>query len=94
LIVFIVRWDSVRSTHEIPVRVTGLDFAMTALFAVLALDAVRARRDDLPTPALALLSALAARLACPGELLPAAFALFTAGLLARRRAARRTSAHA
>jgi len=53
--------------------VQGLDFALTALFAVLALDAVRARRADLPTPVLALLSALAARLvACePHRAVPA-----------------------
>ncbi|MFE0459652.1 AzlC family ABC transporter permease [Kitasatospora sp. NPDC058965] len=67
----------------IPRRVTGLDFALTALFAVLALDAVRERKDDLPTPALALLCALAARLVLPGQLLLTAFTLFTAGLLAR-----------
>jgi 4-azaleucine resistance transporter AzlC len=67
----------------IPDSVQGLDFALTALFTVLALDVVRARRD-LPTPALALLSALAARVLFPGQLLPAAFAFFTVGLLARR----------
>lgn len=67
----------------IPQRVTGLDFAMTALFTVLALDAVRVRRGDLPTPVLALLSALAARVFLPGQMLLAAFTLFTAGLLAR-----------
>ncbi|MFE7527104.1 AzlC family ABC transporter permease [Kitasatospora sp. NPDC057542] len=67
----------------IPERVTGLDFAMTALFAVLALDAVTERRGDLPTPVLALLSALAARLLAPAELLPVAFALFTGALLVR-----------
>ncbi|MGW1105898.1 AzlC family ABC transporter permease [Streptomyces sp. NPDC002540] len=68
----------------VPNSVTGLDFAMTALFAVLALDAVRERRGDLPTPVLALLSALAARLVFPGQMLLAAFTLFTAALLARR----------
>ncbi|MFC9619802.1 AzlC family ABC transporter permease [Streptomyces sp. NPDC056930] len=68
----------------IPDSVTGLDFALTALFTVLALDAVRDRRNDLPTPALALLSALAARLVFPGQMLLAAFTLFTAGLLVRR----------
>ncbi|MFF2807407.1 AzlC family ABC transporter permease [Streptomyces sp. NPDC058000] len=77
----------------IPDGVTGLDFALTALFTVLAIDAIRDRRGDLATPALALISALVARLAFPEQLLPAAFALFTAGLLARhfvtgRRAAR------
>ncbi|MER5793483.1 AzlC family ABC transporter permease [Streptomyces sp. NPDC001980] len=69
----------------VPDAVAGLDFAMTALFAVLALDAVRERRDDLPTPVLALLSALVARLVLPGQLLPAAFTLFTAALLIRSR---------
>ena len=49
----------------IPDSVTGLDFALTALFTVLALDAIRDRRDDLPTPILAVpCAALAARL-CP-----------------------------
>jgi 4-azaleucine resistance transporter AzlC len=67
----------------IPTSVTGLDFAMTALFAVLALDAVRDRRGDLPTPLLALLSALVARLFFPGQMLLAAFVMFTAGLLVR-----------
>ncbi|MFC8661409.1 AzlC family ABC transporter permease [Streptomyces sp. NPDC057199] len=67
----------------IPVGVTGLDFALTALFTVLALDAVHDLRGGLPTPLLALLSALAARLLVPGQMLPAAFALFTAGLLIR-----------
>ncbi len=67
----------------IPDSVTGLDFALTALFTVLALDALRDVRGDLPTPALALISAVAARLLFPGQMLLAAFALFTAGLLAR-----------
>ncbi|MEX2981246.1 AzlC family ABC transporter permease [Streptomyces sp. C36] len=78
----------------IPDSVTGLDFALTALFTVLALDAVRERRGDLPTPVLALLSALAARLILPGQLLPAAFALFTAALLTRHLVTRRRRAHA
>ncbi|MFB6991133.1 AzlC family ABC transporter permease [Streptomyces sp. NPDC056230] len=68
----------------VPNSVTGLDFAMTALFAVLALDAVREQRGDLPTPVLALLSALAARLFFPGQMLLAAFTLFTAALLTRQ----------
>ena len=67
----------------IPDGVTGLDFALTAMFTVLALDAVRDLRGDLPTPVLALLSAVAARLLFPGQMLPAAFTLFTAALLAR-----------
>ncbi|MFH8774513.1 AzlC family ABC transporter permease [Streptomyces sp. NPDC017958] len=78
----------------VPDSVTGLDFALTALFTVLSLDAVRDRRGDLPTPLLALLSALAARLLFPGQLLPVAFALFTAGLLARHLTTRRKPSHA
>ncbi|MFI2026660.1 AzlC family ABC transporter permease [Streptomyces buecherae] len=77
----------------IPDRVTGLDFALTALFTVLALDAVRDLRGQLATPALAVLSALFARLLFPGQLLPAAFALFTAALLGRRLATSRTPRH-
>lgn len=67
----------------IPDSVTGLDFALTALFTVLALDALKDLRGDLPTPALALFSAVAARLLFPGQMLLTAFALFAAGLLAR-----------
>lgn len=78
----------------IPDGVTGLDFALTALFTVLALDAVRDRHGDLPTPLLALLSALAARLLLPGQMLLAAFALFLAGLLARHLATARKQSHA
>ncbi|MGW6905370.1 AzlC family ABC transporter permease [Streptomyces sp. NPDC054940] len=78
----------------IPDGVTGLDFALTALFTVLALDAVRDRHGDLPTPLLALLSALAARLLLPGQMLLAAFTLFLAGLLARHLATARKPSHA
>src|SRR5262249_16483823 len=65
----------------ISVHIAGLDFAMTALFAVLAIDAFRARRD-IPTPVLAVACALTARLLFPGQLLLAAFALLTSALLA------------
>lgn len=78
----------------VPDGVTGLDFALTALFAVLAIDAVRDRPGDLPTPLLALLSALAARLLLPGQLLLGAFTLFLAGLLARHLATTRKPSHA
>ncbi|MFD9816965.1 AzlC family ABC transporter permease [Streptomyces sp. NPDC059080] len=78
----------------IPEGVTGLDFALTAMFTVLALDAVRDLRGDLPTPVLALLSAVAARLLFPDEMLPAAFALFTAALLARHVTTGRKPSHA
>lgn len=78
----------------IPDSVKGLDFAMTALFVVLALEALRNWREDVPTPALALLSALVARVVFPSELLPAAFAMFTVGLLARRVVVKRSLANA
>jgi len=78
----------------LPGSVAGLDFALTALFTVLALDAVGERRRDLSTPVLALLSALVARLLFPGELLLAAFALFTAALLMQRRARGGSTCHA
>ncbi|MFC6085662.1 AzlC family ABC transporter permease [Sphaerisporangium aureirubrum] len=60
----------------------GLDFALTALFAVLAVDAWRARRD-LPTPVLAVLSTAAAAVLAPGQMLLVALPLFTASLLTR-----------
>ncbi|MFI5966450.1 AzlC family ABC transporter permease [Streptomyces asoensis] len=78
----------------IPGSVTGLDFALTALFAVLALDALQGLRGDVPTPALAVLSALGARLLVPGQMLLAAFALFTAALLARHLTTSRKPRHA
>ncbi|MER6141995.1 AzlC family ABC transporter permease [Streptomyces sparsogenes] len=78
----------------IPDSVTGLDFALTALFTVLALDAVRDLRGDLPTPALGLLSAVVARLLFPEEMLLTAFALFTAALLARHLMTSRKPTHA
>lgn len=72
----------------LPVRLDGLDFALTALFTVLAIDAYRVRRD-IPTPVLALVCALLARVLLPGQMLLAALGLFTASLLVvhtRRRA--------
>ncbi|MFF3817485.1 AzlC family ABC transporter permease [Streptomyces bluensis] len=78
----------------IPDSVTGLDFALTALFTVLALDALRDPRGDVPTPVLAVLSALAARLLFPGQMFLAAFALFTAALLARHLTTSRKPRHA
>ncbi|UUN27925.1 AzlC family ABC transporter permease [Streptomyces sp. FIT100] len=67
----------------LPERLVGLDFALTALFTVLAIDGYKARRD-LPAPVLALVCALVARFAFPDQMLLAAMALFTTGLLARR----------
>ncbi|MFC9755854.1 AzlC family ABC transporter permease [Streptomyces sp. NPDC056921] len=78
----------------IPDSVTGLDFALTALFTVLALDAIRDLRGEAPTPVLAVLSALAAHLLFPGQMLLAAFTLFTAALLARHLITSREPRHA
>ncbi|MDI3387606.1 AzlC family ABC transporter permease [Streptomyces sp. B-S-A8] len=72
----------------VPEGVTGLDFALTALFTVLALDAVRDRLDDLPTPALALLSAVIARVLFPSQMMLAACSLFAIALTARHFAGR------
>src|SRR5215472_2793569 len=79
---------TVNSAH-----LTGLDFAMTALFTVLAIDAFRARRD-IPTPVLAVACALTAHLLFPGQMLLAGFALFTASLLARYALRRKVNDHA
>lgn len=65
-------------------RLEGLDFALTALFIVLAIDAYRQRPDRVT----ALLAAACAALAwwlVPGQLLVCAFAAFTAVLLLRMR---------
>jgi 4-azaleucine resistance transporter AzlC len=77
----------------IPARVVGLDFALTALFTILAIDAFRARRD-IPTPVLALVCALIARSTFPDQMLPVAFGLFTAGLLTRYALTRKRTARA
>jgi 4-azaleucine resistance transporter AzlC len=58
----------------------GLDFALSALFIVLAIDAYRAR-PDLRTALLALACALGAMLVLPGQMLLAAYAAFTLLLL-------------
>lgn len=71
-------------------RVKGLDFALTALFLVLAVDAYR-HRPDPPVVALAVGCVALAWLVTPGELLPVAFAGFTAVLLVRQRREARSS---
>ena len=63
-------------------RVRGLDFALTALFIVLAIDAYR-QRPDRVTALSAALCALAAWWVVPGQLLVCAFAAFTGVLLVR-----------
>jgi 4-azaleucine resistance transporter AzlC len=71
----------------------GLDFALSALFIVLAIDAYRAR-PDLRTAVVALACALAALVLLPGQALLAAFAAFTVLLLARFAVGRRRASRA
>lgn len=63
-------------------RLQGLEFALTALFIVLAIDAYR-QRPDWVTAAIAAGCAMGAWLVVPGQLLVCAFAAFTAVLLVR-----------
>ena len=77
----------------IPFTLHGLDFALTALFIVLTIDAWRARRD-LPAPLMAAASFATAALLTPGQVLPVAMGLFTAGLLVRHALTRRDAAPA
>lgn len=65
-------------------RLHGLEFALTALFIVLAIDAYRQHPDRL-TALLAVSCAIVAWLVAPGQLLVWAFATFTVLLLARYR---------
>lgn len=67
-------------------RLHGLEFALTALFIVLAIDAYRQHPDRL-TALLAVSCAIVAWLVAPGQLLVWAFATFTVLLLARYRIA-------
>ncbi len=66
----------------------GLDFALSALFIVLAIDAYRAQ-PDLRTAALALACALGALLVLPAQMLLVAYGAFTVVLLVRCGLARR-----
>lgn len=75
----------------IPAGVEGLDFALTALFAVLAIDAIRAGRD-ISAPVVALISALIAVVVRPELLLVVAMGLFTTALLVRYAMTRRAGA--
>lgn len=63
-------------------RLHGLEFALTALFIVLAIDAYR-RRPDRLTALMAAASAVLAWLIAPGQMLVWAFTAFTALLLVR-----------
>lgn len=78
----------------VPDWIVGLDFALTALFVVLGIDAARARRD-LPAPFVAVACAAIAGLLVPGGMLVGGIVLFVVFLLARiavRRRASRTAA--
>ncbi|MEB3367322.1 AzlC family ABC transporter permease [Saccharopolyspora mangrovi] len=77
----------------VPFRLDGLDFALTALFVVLAIDAYRARRG-IPVPALAMVCALVSALLFPDQMLPVALGLFTACLLASRISLRKKTSDA
>jgi 4-azaleucine resistance transporter AzlC len=72
-------------------RVQGLDFALTALFVVLAIDAYRARPDRWLAVSAAMCGLLAAAVV-PGQMLVWAFAGYTAILLGRLFVARRRDA--
>lgn len=73
--------------------VEGLDFILTALFIVLAVDAYLTRPDPL-TAVLAGVSAVVAILLVPGSMLPVAMAVFLATLVARFALASRRSRRA
>ena len=72
------------SGRALPESIRGFGFALVALFAVLALDAIRAARD-LPTPLLAVGCALLAARIAPDRMLVVALGLLVIGLLVRHR---------
>ncbi|WP_045305554.1 AzlC family ABC transporter permease [Saccharothrix sp. ST-888] len=77
----------------LPAGLDGLDFALTALFVVLAIDGYRAARD-VPGPVLALLCALTALLVAKDQLLVVALGLYVATLAARYLLRKGNSRHA
>jgi 4-azaleucine resistance transporter AzlC len=77
----------------IPEGVVGLDFALTAFFLVLGIDAYRIRRS-IPIPIVALGCALAGFLVFGEGMLVAAMAMFVAFLLVRYALNRRKARHA
>ena len=64
------------------IDVRGVGFTLTALFVVLAMDAVRVERD-VPGPLLAFLCALVALAVAPGQMLVVAMSLFVVTLIGR-----------
>ncbi|MCS3494140.1 4-azaleucine resistance transporter AzlC [Arthrobacter sp. JUb119] len=73
----------------IPESIRGLEFAVTALFAVLAIEAFKAYRS-VPLSMLALISAVAASWIAPQSMMVVAMAIFLAGLAAAYLLRRRT----
>lgn len=66
----------------LPAGLTGLEFALTALFTVLAIDAFRTNRD-VPATVLAVVCGLVAMLIAKDQMLVVGLGLFVACLLAR-----------
>ncbi|UVJ39046.1 AzlC family ABC transporter permease [Arthrobacter sp. CJ23] len=77
----------------IPEGVVGLDFALTAFFLVLGLDAYRVRRS-IPLPVIALCCALAGYVVFGEGMLVAAMAMFVAFLLVRYALQQKKTSHA
>jgi 4-azaleucine resistance transporter AzlC len=65
-------------------RLDGLDFALTALFLVLAIEAYR-ERPDTATAVIGVVCGIGALVVSPDHLLPVAFAAFTAAQVVRAR---------
>ncbi|MBS9374807.1 AzlC family ABC transporter permease [Rhodococcus sp. B50] len=66
----------------LPEGLSGLEFALTALFAVLAIDAFRANRD-LPAPVIAMICGLVALLVAKEQMLVVGLGLFVVCLFVR-----------
>jgi 4-azaleucine resistance transporter AzlC len=72
----------------VPPGVTGLEFAVTALFVVLGIDAFRVRRD-VPTTLVAVVCAMAGHVVFGEQMLVAAMGMFAAFLLVKYAIVRR-----
>jgi len=72
----------------IPENIVGLDFALTALFVVLSIEAIRAQRG-FAVPSMAVMCALIARLVDPEHMLPIAMGAFVSLLVIRYLVTRR-----
>jgi predicted branched-subunit amino acid permease len=72
----------------IPENIVGLDFALTALFVVLSIEAIRAQRG-FAVPSMAVMCALIARLVDPEHMLPIAMGAFVGLLVIRYLVTRR-----